>query len=139
MSGKDSKARRVPGGATHSDIIRYATIYVQSMAAFHAGFKADATGNFAYAGSHRSQPGGRQLHKAKKALRKLIAISPARVAGRPPLTREELHAKAAVLAVVTQQMEHSEPTKLERVLVSLFAQETTDWLASFSKGANDEH
>ena len=103
MSGKSSTARHVPGGAPHSDVIRYAVIYVQSMAAFHAGFKADVTGNFAYAGPHRNQPGNRQLHRAKKALRKLIAIS----FTRPPLTREELHAKAAVLAVVTQQMEDS--------------------------------
>jgi hypothetical protein len=138
MSGKKSNARRTPRAplspAAHSDIIRHATIYVQSMAAYQAGFKADATGNFAYAGAKGSQPGGRQLHKADKSLRKLVAISPACMAGRAPLTREELYAKAAVLTVVTQQMEvFSEPNRFERVFISLFAQETTDYLASLDK------
>jgi hypothetical protein len=138
MSGKKSTAQGSPRPPSepgaHSDIIRHATIYVQSMSAYQAGFKADATGNSTYAGAHRGQPGGRQLQKAAKALRKLIALSPAGIDGRAPLTREELYAKAAVLTVVMQQVEEfSEPDRFELAFISLFAQETTDCLANLDK------
>jgi hypothetical protein len=143
MSRKKStsrgSARPLAEPGVYSDIIRHAAIYVQSMAAYQAGFKADATGNSSYAGAHRNRPGGRQLHKASKALRKLIALSPAGIAGRASLTREELYAKAAVLTVVMQQVEEfSEPNRFELAFITLFAQETADCLASLdkAKGAN---
>jgi hypothetical protein len=113
-------------GPLLSETIRFATIYVQAMAAYDAGFNADATGNFAHAGGANDQLGGKQLQKAQKALLKLIAISPADMAGRPVLTREELFAKAAVAAVVSKQVDAW--NAIECAYIRLFAQEVSDFL-----------
>jgi hypothetical protein len=97
--GKKQKAEKKPEG---SEIIRQCVIYVQSMAALKAGFAVD-TGNFAYAGCGPGELGSKQIRIADKALRQLIALSPAFVEGHPPLTREELLAKAGVLAALWEQ------------------------------------
>jgi len=114
-----------------SEIIVQSTVYLQAMAAYEAGFRADATGDWDYAGAGSDKLGGRQLCKASKALAKLVALSPAFAAGRVPLTREELFAKAAVMAVVSKQLEvFAEPDKVERETIRLFAQEVTDYLSA---------
>jgi hypothetical protein len=84
MSKKGKKHKRNQKPAS-SEIIRQCVIYVQSMAAYQAGFKVDLTGNFDHAGSGKGQPGRDHLRTADHALARLVA----RLA--PPLLRAGHH------------------------------------------------
>ena len=124
-SAKIPKAEPKPAG---SETIRQSVIYVQAMAAYKAGFTADITGNWDHCGSGGDQLGGKHLREAGHALRRLIAISPACVPGRAPLTPAELFAKASVLTVALDQ-EGGQTRSLEAdetAYVRFFAREVED-------------
>jgi hypothetical protein len=124
-TAKIPKAEPEPAG---SEIIRQCVIYVQAMASYKAGFTADITDDWDYCGSGNKQLGGWQLREARHALRKLITISPACVAGRAPLIPAELFAKASVLTVILDQ-EGGQTRSLEAdeaVYARLFAREVED-------------
>ena len=119
------KAEPKPAG---SETIRQSVIYVQAMAAYKAGFTADITGNWDHCGSDNDKLGGKHLSEAGHALRRLIAISPACVHGRAPLTPAELFAKASVLTVILDE-EGGQTRSLERdetAFVKFFAREVED-------------
>jgi hypothetical protein len=125
---KKTSPQKAEQKSVGSEIIRQCVIYVQAMAAYKAGFTADITGNWAHCGSGKKQLGGRQLREAGHALRRLIAISPAFVEGRPTLTASELFAKASVLSVIWDQ-EGGQTRSLEAnetVYVRFFAREVED-------------
>jgi hypothetical protein len=70
-----------------SEIIEQCVVYAQSIAAYNAGFKVDHTGDMDNAGAQAL--GGPQLRKARRALHKLVALSPAFTNGKPPLSPQE--------------------------------------------------
>ncbi len=122
---KTPKTEPKPAG---SETIHQSVIYVQAMAAYKAGFTADLTGNWDHCGSDNEKLGGKHLREAGHALRRLIAISPACVEGRAPLTPAELFAKASVLSAVLGQ-EGGQTASLEAdetVYVQFFAREVED-------------
>jgi hypothetical protein len=48
--------------------------------------------------------GENQIAKAKRALSRLVGLSPACIEGKPPLSAKELHAKATVLSAFQQRL-----------------------------------
>src|SRR5450759_1962850 len=82
MSKKGKKHKREQKSES-SEIIRQCVIYVQSMAAYQAGFKVEI-GNFDHAGTGKGQLGRDYLRTADHALARLI--SPSFVEGRAPLS-----------------------------------------------------
>jgi hypothetical protein len=76
-----------PPDTGRSKIIEQCVIYVQCLAAYDAGFSVDHTGDSDCAGK------GRQISKARRAMSKLIGLSPYLRAGAAPLTALELYAK----------------------------------------------
>ena len=107
-----------------SKIIEQCVIYVQQMAAYDAGFNVDHTGDCDYAtkGSH--------FRKARRAMFKLIGLSPHLTAGAPPLTSLELHAKAGVLVAMFGLRNGATPDADERAYIRFFAGEVSDFLAA---------
>jgi hypothetical protein len=125
---KKTASKKTAPKPAGSETIRQCVIYVQAMAAYEAGFTADITGDWDHCGSGSEQLGGGHLREAGHALRRLIAISPACVEGRAPLTPAELFAKASVLTVVLDQ-EGGQTRSLEAdetVYVRFFAREVED-------------
>ena len=96
---KKKKTPTKKSGPKKSGIIEQCVIYAQSIAAYNAGFKVDPTGHFDHAGAHAL--GSEYLQRAAGALGKLVGLSPAFITGKPPLSREELFAKAGVLGIMT--------------------------------------
>jgi hypothetical protein len=94
MSKKKSKAKAKPAKPDRSKIIEQAVIYVQHIAAYDAGFTVDLTGNSEHCGK------GGPIKKARRAMMKLIGLSPHTTAGAAPLSAVELYAKAGVLAAM---------------------------------------
>jgi len=113
-----------PPDAGRSKIIEQCVIYVQCLAAYDAGFSVDHTGDADYAGK------GRQISKARRAMAKLIGLSPHCRAGTEPLTASELHAKAGVLAAMYGLRNHECPDKIEQTYIRFFAVEVSDFLAA---------
>jgi hypothetical protein len=83
MTKKKSKAKAKEAKPEGSEIIKQAVIYAQSLAAHHAGFDADPTGDSEYASKLRG------VGHCEKALAKLNAL-----AGKSKtcLSPDELHA-----------------------------------------------
>ena len=108
-----------------SAIIAQCVVYAQSIGAYHAGFKVDHTADLVHAGAL----GGECEKRAAGAVRKLICLSPAFTSGKPPLSREELLAKAGVLGIMN---DHSRgvlnPEPDEEAFVRFFAREVADYL-----------
>src|SRR5664279_952524 len=79
-----------------SKIIEQAVIYAQALAAYHAGFEVDPTGDSDYASKQRG------VKSARKALEKLNSISPRKGLDKYEscLSADELQAKAKVLGVL---------------------------------------
>jgi hypothetical protein len=121
---KKSKPAAETIGAELSEIIKQCVIYVQQLAAYDAGMSVDRSGNFDYAGS------GREVRKARRAMLKLIALSPPCKTGAAPLTALELHAKADVLTAMYGLRDDEEPDHVERAYIRFFAAEVTDFLAA---------
>jgi hypothetical protein len=109
-----------------SAIITQCVIYAQSMAAYHAGFKVDHTGDSDHAGSQAL--GKEYMDNADRAVARLIGISPAFIGGKPPLLREELFAKAGVLSIMAEPGGTFNPEPNEQTFVRLFAAEVEDYL-----------
>ena len=132
--GKKHKRNQKPAG---SEIIRQCVIYVQSMAAFTAGFEVDPSGNFDHAGSGKGQLGRKHLSHADHALRRLVALSPACLERRRPLTPPELLAKAGVLSAMWAQeggkTRSCEP--FETAYVRFFAREVEDSMRAQARDA----
>jgi hypothetical protein len=126
--GKKHKREQKPAAAEtpteRSKIIEQCVTYVQSLAAYDAGFNVDCTGNSEYCGK------GSQIKKARRAMCKLIGLSPHGKWGAAPLTAEELHAKAGVLAAMYGLRKDEQPDETETAYVRFFAGEVTDYLAS---------
>jgi hypothetical protein len=132
--GKKHKRNQKPAG---SEIIRQCVIYVQSMAAYEAGFTVDLTGNWDHAGAGQDRLGGEHLAHADRALAKLIALSPSFVAGRAPLSAAELFAKAGVLSVIWSQEggETRSCEATETAYVRFFAREVEDSMRAQARDA----
>ena len=125
--GKKHKRDQQPAG---SEIIRQCVIYVQSMAAFQAGFKVDPTGYWDHAGAGKGQLGRDHVLAADRALARLLAVSPSFVEGRAPLNAAELFAKAGVLSVIWSQEggETRSCEVTETAYVGFFAREVEDFM-----------
>ena len=119
---KKKKAKPI-AAPERSKIIEQCVIYVQCLAAYDAGFSVDHTGNSDYAGK------GRQISKARRAMAKLIGLSPHCRAGAEPLTALELHAKAGVLAAMYGLRNDEQPDHIEQIYIRFFAGEVSDFLA----------
>ena len=107
-----------------NETIEQCIIYVQQLASYQAGFKADGTGDFQYAAA------GREIAKARRAMIRLIAISPHKTPGASPLTAVELKAKAAVLEAMYGLQKDEEPDEIELAYIRFFAGEVSDFLTS---------
>ena len=119
--GKQHAAAVAPG---LSKIIEQCVIYVQQLAAYDAGFKVDHTGDC----DHASK--GRQIKKARRALFKLICLSPHMRSGAPPLTSLKLHAKVGVVAAMYGLRKGEHPSDDEQTYIRFFAGEVSDFLAA---------
>jgi hypothetical protein len=110
---------------TRSKIVEQAVVYAQALAAYHAGFEADPTGDSEYA----SRLGG--VARSQKALTKLNALSPRKGPGesRSCLSADELQAKAKVLGLMYGLKKHEEPNETEKAFIRLFAGEVLDFIA----------
>ena len=73
---------------------------------------------------------GRQISKARRAMAKLIGLSPHCRAGAEPLTALELHAKAGVLAAMYGLRNQEQPDQIEQTYIRFFAGEVSDFLAA---------
>lgn len=104
-----------------SEIIEKSMIYVQCLAAHDAAFTVDGTGDSEYAGTV-------DLKKSNRAMVRLVALSPHRVHGTPPLTTLELYAKAKVLDAMYGLKKDAEPNEIELSYIRLFASEIADYL-----------
>jgi hypothetical protein len=129
MAKKKSKPKVKEAKPDGSKIIEQCVIYLQSKAAFKAGFDADTTGDSDFAGCGKGAPGARHFKKADKALRKLVCLSPADRSGAQPLTTDEIKSKATVCRVMEWEAD-TELTKDERTYVRFFAREVEDYLAA---------
>ena len=121
---KKSKAKAKPAKPDSSKIIEQCVIYVQHLAAYDAGFSVDRTGNAEYCGK------GGQIKKARRAMCKLIGLSPHTTFDAAPLTPLELYAKAGVLAAMYGLRKDEGPDETELVYVRFFAGEVSDFLAA---------
>ena len=117
LKAPDLKAKR-------SKIIEQCVIYVQQLAAYDAGFEVDHPGDSDHAGK------GRQIKKARRAMVKLIGLSPHQTAGAVPLTALELHAKAGVLAAMYGLQNRECPDAIEKAYIEFLAGEVSDFLAA---------
>ena len=117
------KKLKAPANPERSKIIEQCVIYVQSIAAYDAGFAVDHTGDSDYAGK------GGQMRNAKRAMSKLIALSSHLKGGATPLTAIELHAKAGVLAAMYGLRKDEQPDPIEQTYIRFFAGEVSDFLA----------
>jgi hypothetical protein len=102
-----------------SEIIKYAVMYAQKLAAFHAGFEVDPTGDSEYSSTSSA------ITNARKALVKLNSVSPREGC----LSADELQAKAKVLSLLYGLKKNEEPNKEEKEYIRLFAREVLDFLA----------
>jgi hypothetical protein len=96
------------------------------MAAYHAGFKVDHTGDSDHAGCQAL--GKESIHSADRAVTRLIGLSPAFTEGKPPLSREELFAKAGVLGIMADPGGIFNPDPNEQAFVRFFAAEVEQYL-----------
>lgn len=108
--------------AEPSEIILQCVIYAQALGAYYAGYKVDASGDSRYAGR------GNEIKSAQRAMVKLNTFS--RTEGAPPLTAQELYAKAGVLAAMYGLQKDEEPNEDERTYVRFFADEVMACLAA---------
>jgi hypothetical protein len=134
---KRTKKRKTPAkkvAPEKSAIIMQCVVYAQSMAAYHAGFKVDHTGNSDYAGSDAL--GEKCFGKADRAVTRLIGLSLAFMEGKPPLSREELFAKAGVLRIMADPGGTFNPQPNEQAFVRFFAREVEDYLRAQRSEAN---
>ena len=106
---------------SRSEIIEQSIIYVQCLAAHDAAFTVDGTGDCEYAGSI-------DLKKSRRAMVRLVALSPHKVPGAPPLTTLELYAKAKVLDAMYGLKKDEEPNEIELAYIRFFAGEVADYL-----------
>lgn len=118
--GKKKNAVRAPA-PSRSEIIEQSMIYVQCLAAHDAAFTVDGSGDSEYAGRV-------DLKKSHRAMVRLIALSPHKAAGVPPLTTLELYAKAKVLGAMYGLRRDAEPNEIERAYIRFFAGEVSDYL-----------
>lgn len=110
-------------GGVDSETIRQCVKYVQAIAAHDAGFTVDGTGDFEHASANR------HLGNSRRAMMRLIAISPHATAGTSPLTALELYAKAGVLAAMYGLRSGAEPDGTEIAFIRFFAGEVRDFFA----------
>jgi hypothetical protein len=125
MTKTKTSARIKDKNPARSETIDQCVIYAQSIGAFNAGFEVDHTKNSEHAGCDGL--GKKHIRKAKRALHRLIALSPACIEGRAPLTRKELAAKAGVLKNMAPTGGTLEFDPIEKVFLRLFAREVEDY------------
>lgn len=126
MKRAKTRAAVIEAAPKRSEIITNCVIYAQSMAAYHAGFKVDNTGDSDHAGCHAL--GKKHFRKADRAVARLIGLSPVFLEGKPPLSRDELFAKAGVLGIMTGSQNEFDQTPTEKAFVRFFAAEVADYL-----------
>ncbi|WP_036027522.1 hypothetical protein [Bradyrhizobium yuanmingense] len=112
-----------------SKIISLCVQYCQLLAAMDVGFEVDPTGDrrFAAAGDH--------CRKAARILPKLVGLSPHMVTGAPPLTADELAAKAAVAQALYGFRSGEELEPDERLFMRIFSGEVAGYLTALSEQA----
>jgi hypothetical protein len=116
-----------------SAIITQCVVYAQSIVAYHAGFKVDHTGDSDHAGCQGL--GGDYMHNADRAVTRLIGLSPAFTEGKPPLSREELFAKAGVLGIMADPGGTFNPDQNEQAFVRFFVAEVEQYLRAQGSAA----
>jgi hypothetical protein len=121
---KKKKAKPIASAPEGSEIIAQCVIYVQYLAAYDAGFSVDRSGDADYAGN------GRHISKARRAMSKLIGLSPHLKEGAPSLTALELYAKAGVLAAMYGLRKGEHPDEIEAAYTRFFAGEVSDFLTA---------
>lgn len=127
---QSNPAQQVPVMSTagkapaRSEIIDACVTYIQATTAYHAGFKADPTGNFDHAGAH-TKLGKGHLRKASRALARLVELAGIGA----PLTSAEMRAKAAVLRMMVDAGGTFNPEPDEEDYVRLFAGEIVEFMA----------
>jgi hypothetical protein len=134
---KHTKKRKTPAkkaAPKKSAIITQCVVYAQSMAAYHAGFKVDHTGDSQHAGCQAL--GKEYMHNADRAVVRLLALSPS-FPNRKPMKREELFAKAGVLGIMADPGGTFNPDPMEQAFVRFFAQEVEDYLRAQGAGGNE--
>lgn len=124
MKRKTTEKAAAPA-AQRSKIIEQSVIYARALAAYHAGFEVDPTGDSDYA----SKPA--DMKSARKALEKLNSISPRKGPEKfeSCLSADELQAKAKVLGVLYGLKDCEEPNEDEKEFIRLFAGEVLDFIA----------
>jgi hypothetical protein len=134
MSGQARKLKLVAGkdlageqDDQRSETIEQCVIYVQALAAHDAGFEVDHTGDSKYAGNNQL------IKKARRAMSKLIGLSPHCREGAPPLSAIELHAKAGVLAAMYGLRNNEQPDEIEMAYIRFFAGEVSDFIAHLNE------
>jgi hypothetical protein len=134
---KRTKKQKTPAKkpvSKKSAIITQCVVYAQSMAAYHAGFKVDHTGDSDHAGCQAL--GKEYMHKADRAVVRLLALSPSFPSGKP-MNREELFAKAGVLGIMADPGGTFNPDPMEQAFVRFFAREVEDYLRAQGPGGNE--
>jgi hypothetical protein len=131
QEAKDTGEKPVP---KKSAIITQCVVYAQSTAAYHAGFKVDHTGDSYHAGCQAL--GKEYMHKADRAVVRLLALSPSFPSGKP-MNREELFAKAGVLGIMADPGGTFNPDPMEQAFVRFFAREVEDYLRAQGPGGNE--
>jgi len=125
MTKRNSKTKAKEAKPERSKIIEQAVIYAQALAAYHAGFEVDPTGDSDYASKQHG------VKSAQKALEKLNSISPRKGPEKfeSCLSADELQAKAKVLGVLYGLKHSEEPNETEKEFIRLFAGEVLDFIA----------
>jgi hypothetical protein len=129
---KKQKTQAKKAAPKKSTIITQCVVYAQSMAAYHAGFKVDHTGDSDHAGCQAL--GKEYMHKADRAVVRLLALSPSFPSGKP-MKRE--FAKAGVLGIMADPGGTFNPDPMEQAFVRFFAREVEDYLRAQGAGGNE--
>lgn len=90
-----------PPDVARSEIIEQCVRYAQAMAAYHAGFEVDGTGDSEYAGAQAL--GGKQMEKARRAMLRIVALLSDEAR---PVTPLELNAMGGVLRLMARDTEN---------------------------------
>jgi hypothetical protein len=123
MMGKKKAKQKPVDTAKRSEIIQQCVIYVQQLAAYDAGFDVDRTGDSDFASK------GGQIKKARRAMCKLIGLSPHKTPARNLSRRLSFTQRRACWLRCTGSENTNIPTRSSKpTSASLPARCPTFWL-----------